>query len=106
MSFGRSVPDLLGGAIADARRRCVQAPVPGLCPQPCQDVQGRRLQVSDAGLRERHHQRSRLVSTDRRNAGLQLCVVRLHGDYAGDILLQVSASLRAQEVLGGQSAGE
>jgi len=106
MSFGRSVPDLFGGAVPDARRRCIQAPVPGLRPQPCQDVQGRGLQVGDAGLRERDHERSRLVSADRRDAGLQLCVVRLHGDHAGDIMLQVPARLRAQEVLGGQSAGE
>jgi len=57
MSFGRSVPDLFGGAVPDARRRCIQALVPGLCPQPCQDVQGRGLQVGDAGLRERDYER-------------------------------------------------
>lgn len=54
---------------------------------------------------EGHHERSRVVPADRRNAGLQLRVVRLHGGHPRAVLLQIPLRKRTSEVLGGQQTG-
>lgn len=58
----RSVPKLRALTVDRAGRRRVPAPSAGVLPEPRQDGARCLLQVRLAALRERHHQRRRLVS--------------------------------------------
>lgn len=106
MSPGLSFPIVCIDSVVDTRRRCVQTSLARVREQSREDVSRCCVQElrQHSVVPERHHERRGLVSADRRHAGLQLRLVRLLWSHARDLMLQIPAGPRAQEVLDRQSA--
>lgn len=103
---GHSFPELLVDAEYIAGRRRLSSSVVDLLAESRIYASRRRLRGEPARFQEWYYKRSWVVSAHRRYAGFQLRLERMHGNYPGAIVLQVSTSRGSASLLGRESSGK